>query len=247
MLRYSAKCILIAAGTLLATACAEQAKAPPSAAQIESLAIQADQGQQQQAASQLRLWAEQGMPVAQRELALMLQRVPKGYADARQWFEKAGAAGDGEAAFSLAEAYYSARLGLPRDAAAAWKWYSQAAQQGHDKAALMLSRMAKYGDGVPQDLALSVKWLKFSSEQGNAQAMFLLSNAYLSGDGVQRDQHSARVWLEKSAQGDFPVAIQALAMATEGGDLQLQKDPDRARHLLKEATEERRMHWNKSQ
>ncbi len=247
MFHYSVKWILISAGMLLATACAEQAKAPPTAAQIESLAIQADQGRQQKAESQLRLWAEQGMPVAQRELALMLQRAPEGYADARKWFEQAGAAGDGEAAFSLGEAYYSARLGLARDAAAAWKWYSQAAQHGDDKAALMLSRMAKYGDGVPQDLALSVKWLKFASEQGNAQAMFLLSNAYLAGDGVQRDQHSARIWLEKSAQGDFPVAIQALAMATEGGDLQLQKDPDRARHLLKEATEERRMHWNKSQ
>ena len=187
------------------------------------------------------------MPVAQRELALMLQRSPQGYAEAREWFKKAGAAGDGQAAFHLGQVYYRATLGVARDAAAAWQWYGLAAQYGEDRAALMLSRMAKYGDGVPQDLALSVKWLKFASEHGNAQAMFLLSNAYLSGDGVERDEHAARTWLEKSAQGDFPVAIQALAMATEGGDLHLQRDPDRARHLLKEATEERRMHWNKSQ
>ncbi len=239
--------IFICAGILLTAACAEQLKAPPTAAEIESVAIQANQGRQEKAGRQLQQWAGLGLPVAQRELALMLQRTPAGYAEASLWFEKAGAAGDGEAAFTLGDAYYFARLGLARNAAAAWKWYGQAAQQGDDKAALMLSRMAKYGDGVPQDLALSVRWLKFASEQGNAQAMFLLSNAYLSGDGVERDARNARLWLEKSAQGDFPVAIQALALATESGDLELKKDPDRARHLLKEATEERRMHWNKSQ
>ncbi|WP_394780561.1 tetratricopeptide repeat protein [Undibacterium sp.] len=239
--------IVICASALLAAACAEQANVPPTSAEIESVAIQANQGQQQKAARQLQQWAGQGLPVAQRELALMLQTTPAGYAEARQWFEKAGTAGDGEAAYAMGDAYYYARLGLTRNAVTAWKWYGQAAQKGDDRAALMLSRMAKYGDGVPQDLALSVKWLKSASEQGNAQAMFLLSNAYLSGDGVEHDEAKARTWLEKSAQGDFPVAIQALALATESGDLELKKDPDRARHLLKEATEERRMHWNKAQ
>lgn len=244
MFQHSKKYVSLAFGVLLAAGCAEQSKAPPSTAQIESVSIQANQGRQEQAGKQLRRWAEQGMPVAQRELALLLQRMPAGYAEARAWLEKAASAGDGEAAFNLGEAYYFAASGLARDAGLAWKWYGQAAQQGEDRAALMLSRMAKYGDGVPRDLPLSVRWLKFASEHGNAQAMFLLSNAYLSGDGVEHDDVLARSWLEKSAQGDFPVAIQALAMATEGGDLQLRKDPDRARHLLKEATEERRMHWN---
>ncbi|GGC61355.1 tetratricopeptide repeat protein [Undibacterium terreum] len=244
MFQYSGKLTPIVLTILLVSGCAQQSGTPPTTAQIESLSIQANQGRQEKAAAQLRQWAEQGMPVAQRELALLLQHSPAGYAEARGWFEKAASAGDGEAAFNLGEAYYFARLGVSRDAGMAWKWYEQAAQHGEDKAALMLSRMAKYGDGTQLDVAASVKWLKLSSEQGNAQAMFLLSNAYLSGDGVERNEVLARSWLEKSAQGDFPVAIQALAMAAEGGDLQLQKDPDRARHLLKEATEERRMHWN---
>lgn len=247
MLYYSRQFILLGVAAVLLAGCADRGRAPLGAAQIESVAILAGQGQQLSARKQLRQWAEQGMPVAQRELALMLQRTTAGQAEARLWLERAGSGGDGEAAFHLGEAYYFARLGVAKDAVAAWKWYSLAAQGGDDKAALMLSRMAKYGDGVQQDQALSVKWLKQASEQGNAQAMFLLSNAYLSGEGVERDIVSARVWLEKSAQGDFPVAIQALAMAMENGDLQLRKDPVRAGHLLKEAAEERHMHWNKTQ
>lgn len=196
---------------------------------------------------QLERWAESGLPTAQRELALILQHSPDKVSQARQWFEKAATGGDGESAFQLGDAYYYARLGTEKNSAAAWKWYQAGARHGDDRSALMLSRMAKYGDGVQLDLTESVRWLQLAAESGNAQAMFLLSNAYQSGEGVKQDTEQAREWLEKSAAGDYPVAIQALALAVENGDLHMTKDAARAEHLFKEASEERRDHWNNFQ
>ncbi|HEY8027080.1 MAG TPA: tetratricopeptide repeat protein [Burkholderiaceae bacterium] len=224
--------------------CSATTEPVPTQAQIESLGIQANQGRQNKAYDQLQHWAEYGLPVAQRELALTLLEVRGDVAKARAWLEKAAAGGDGESAFRLGEAYHYARLGVDRNDAAAWKFYRLGADSGDDRSALMLARMAKYGEGTKKDLVESVQWLTFASEHGNAQAMFLLSNAYQSGEGVAPNEVLARAWLEKAAAGDYPVAIQALALAVEGGDLQIPKDATRAQHLFKEAAEERRDHWN---
>jgi len=225
-------------------ACSATSDPPPTQAQIESIGIRANQGRQDEALRQLQHWADRGMPVAQRELALAFLQAHGDAAKARVWFEKAAQGGDAEAAFQLGEAFYFTRLGAAKDDAAAWKYYRIGADHGDDRSALMLARMAKYGEGVAKDPAESVRWLALAAERGNAQAMFLLSNAYQSGEGVAPDEALAREWLEKAAAGDYPVAIQALALAVEGGDMQMRKDPVRAQHLFKEAAEERRDHWN---
>lgn len=234
---------LALASTLVLTACADQTQ--PTTAQLENLGLQAVQGRQERALQQLRHWAEQGLPVAQRELALAYQDIKP--AAAAALLAKAADGGDGQAAYLLGDASYAGKLGQNKDAAQAAHWFAMAAQHGDDRAALMLSRMTKYGEGMPADLKQSVHWLQEASAHGNAQAMFLLSNAYRDGEGIPRDLAQARAWLEKSAEGDFPVAIQDLALALENGDLGLARDPVRAQHLLKEATDERRLHWNVAQ
>jgi TPR repeat protein len=219
----------------------------PDNARIESVGMLALHGRQPGAVAQLQAWAAAGRPVAQRELALALASMPDQSAQAGAWLQKAAAAGDPEARFQLAQAFYQGNLGLKLDQAQAWSWYERAAASGNAKAGFMLARMAKYGEGVPRNLQLSATWLLEASKQGNAQAMFLLSNAYAAGEGVEQNPQLARVWLERSAEGDFPVAIQALAMSLESGDQHGERDPVRARHLIKEATDERSMRWNNYQ
>jgi TPR repeat protein len=219
----------------------------PDNARIESVGMLALHGRQPGAVAQLQAWAAAGRPVAQRELALALASMPDQSAQAGAWLQKAAAAGDPEARFQLAQAFYQGNLGLKLDQAQAWSWYERAAASGNAKASFMLARMAKYGEGVPRNLQLSATWLLEASKQGNAQAMFLLSNAYAAGEGVEQNPRLARVWLERSAEGDFPVAIQALAMSLESGGQDGERDPVRARHLIKEATDERSMRWNNYQ
>jgi len=229
------------------TGCNKHEEHPPTTAQIESAGLQALYAHQTAAIDQLKSWAQQDMPIAQRELALAYRNWPTHESDARFWLQKAANGGDCEAQFQLAEALYKGELELKADHTNAGKWYETAAKAGNAKASFMLARMAKYGDGIPQDQHLSIMWLMESSRNGNPQAMFLLSNAYAAGDGVDRNEMKAREWLEKSAAGDYPVAIQALAMSLETGDMNNAGNATRARHLLKEASDERLMHWKNYQ
>ncbi|WP_460530033.1 tetratricopeptide repeat protein [Chitinimonas naiadis] len=228
----------------LVAACAREPVQPPTKAEIESTGLLATNGRQAKAQAQLLAWAEQGYAVAQRELALGYARDPKGYAMALVWFEKAGHAGDAEAAFQLGEAYRLPALGASQSLKTAWDWYRLAAEHKHPLAALSLARMARNGDGVPKDVQLGARWLNTASELGNPQAMFLLSNAYLEGEGVPRNPLMARRLLELSAERHYPAALHALAMAVEGGDMLMLKDQERAGWLRKEAAEEARNRWN---
>ncbi|SDY81533.1 hypothetical protein SAMN04515617_12329 [Collimonas sp. OK242] len=237
--------LLLAAAAL--GACRQTQDTGPDNARIESVGLLALHGRQQSAIAQLRAWAVAGRPVAQRELALALASMPEQSAQAGAWLQNAAAANDVEAQFQLGQAFYQGGLGFQLDYGQAWNWYERAAVAGNAKAGFMLARMAKYGEGVPRDLKRSAKWLLEASVQGNAQAMFLLSNAYAAGEGVEQDPRLAREWLERSAAGDFPVAIQALAMSLESSDRHGGRDPVRARHLIKEATDERSMRWNNYQ
>lgn len=225
-------------------ACTQPKELPPTSAQIESAGLQALHAHQPVAIERLKTWAQQGMPVAQRELALAYLNWPQHDEEAGFWLRKAASGGDSEAQFQLAETFYKGSPGLMPNHAGAWQWYERAAQAGNAKASFMLARMAKYGDGVAQDLNLSIHWLMESSHQGNAQAMFLLSNAYAAGEGVEKDASKAREWLEQSAAGDFPVAIQALAMSLDADSASGSRDEIRAHHLIKEANDERLLRWN---
>lgn len=233
--------------SLLVSACTPAPSALPTTAEIESAGMRAMHGQQDEAFQHLRIWAKQGNPQAQRELGLALSAKTDQYPEAIHWLEQAAKGGDAQAQFAVAEANYKSGLGLTQNFTLAWQWYERAANQHHPKASFMLARMAKYGEGTRQDLQTSVHWLQIASDQGNAQAMFLLSNAYAAGEGVQVNPQKAREWLERSAEGDYPVAIHALALELSGSTENRPTDLQTSRHLIKEASDERLLRWNRYQ
>jgi TPR repeat protein len=207
----------------------------PLPAEIEGTAMDAAQRGDEAAEQRLQAWAADGMPVAERELALLYRRRHRDD-DARALFQRAARQGDAEAAFQLAE--------LERDKGAdkarAAQWYRQAAQQGHAKAALGLALLLKNGDGIPVDKAAAAHWLDVAAQAGDAHAMFLLSNAYADGDGVPADPRRARELLERAADREYPAALQGLALVKQTGDGLTPKDAAEADQLLKEAAEHRR-------
>jgi len=215
----------------------------PTSAVIEATAMTA--GHDAGAARRLSAWARDGLPVAQREQGLRLQRDPAQRAQALTLLEHAARAGDVEAAFHVGELYRTPVAGKPGAPAQAWPWYKQAAEGRHAKAALMLGLLARNGEGVPRDDGEAARWLTLSSELGNAHAMFLLANVYNGGLGVPRDAVRARALLEEAAEHDYPPALQELAMTMQTGDALTEQDTQRASHLMKEATEHRRNNWNR--
>ncbi|OEZ63784.1 hypothetical protein [Duganella sp. HH105] len=96
--------VLVLVGALIA--CQAQEDAVPSPTVIEAMATQL--GPQGQAAAERRLqeWADQGSPVAQRELALRYLSNPAKRNEAMRLFERAANAGDAQAAVGLVGMYH---------------------------------------------------------------------------------------------------------------------------------------------
>jgi uncharacterized protein len=203
----------------------------PLPAEIEATAMDAAQRGDAAAEQRLQDWAADGLPVAERELALLVRKRHRDD-DARALFLRAARRGDAQAAYELGE--------FERDHGRAAQWYRQAAQQGHAKAALGLALLLKNGDGVPVDKTAAAHWLGVAAQAGDAHAMFLLSNAYADGEGVPPDPRRARDLLERAADRDYPAAIQALALVKQTGDALTPKDAAEADQLLKEGAEHRR-------
>lgn len=211
----------------------------PTPAEIEAVAMQAVQRGDADAERRLAAWADKGLPVAQRELGLLYRLRQDGAATTRAGvlFAQAARQGDTEAAFQLGELE---RERDARDRTSAVRWYRQAGERGHAKAALALALLYKNGDGIAQDKRAAAQWLTVAATAGNAHAMFLLSNAYADGDGVQADQRHARALLERAADHEYPAAIQQLALVKQTGDGLTPRDQTESRQLLQEGTEHRR-------
>jgi TPR repeat protein len=207
----------------------------PQPAEIEAVAMDASQRGDEAAAQRLQDWAADGMPVAERELALLYRKRHRDD-QARALFLRAARQGDAEAAHQLGEL----ERDRPGTNAQAAQWYRQAAQQGHPKAALRLALLLKNGDGIPADKTAAAHWLGVAAQAGDAHAMFLLSNAYADGDGVPRDPRRARDLLERAADREYPSAIQYLALVKQTGDDLTPRDAAEADQLLKEGAEHRR-------
>jgi len=100
--------VLVLVGALIACQAKEDA-VPPSTV-IEAAALQLGPTGQVAAVRRLQEWADQGSPVAQRELALRYLSDPAKRAEALHLFEQAARAGDAQAAVGL--------LALDREASA---------------------------------------------------------------------------------------------------------------------------------
>ncbi|MYM67270.1 hypothetical protein GTP45_10555 [Pseudoduganella sp. FT55W] len=91
--------VLVLVGALIA--CQAQEDAIPSPTVIEAAAMQIGPTGQPAAERRLQEWADQGSPVAQRELALRYLSNPAKRREAMELFERAASAGDAQAAVGL--------------------------------------------------------------------------------------------------------------------------------------------------
>jgi uncharacterized protein len=108
----------------------------------------------------LRSQANQGVAEAQTNLGLLYydgRAVPKDYAQAREWFEKAALQGDANAQYNFG-VMYDFEKGVHQDFEKARQWYEKAAAQGHVGAQNNLGGLYEFGHGVPQDSVRAYMW-----------------------------------------------------------------------------------------
>ena len=87
--------------------------------------------------------------------------------------EREAAAGNTLSAFNLGRVYYTGFDGVPRDDAAARRWFLTAAKAGHPGAEAQAGQMLYNGIGGPADRTSAMTWVKAAADQGDAYGQAL--------------------------------------------------------------------------
>jgi TPR repeat protein len=126
------------------------------------------------------------------------QGVAQDYEQARQWFEKAAAAGDAPAMSNLGVLYAHGWGGAP-DYEQARQWFEKAAAAGDAGAMNGLGVLYHYGKGIAPDYEQARQWFEKAAAAGDAEAMNGLGVLYYYGVGVAPDYEQAQQWYEQAA------------------------------------------------
>jgi len=164
--------------------------------------------------------AAAGIPRAMYRLGEAYQKgrdVPRNYATARQWYEKAAAKNFRGAMVAIGDLYFKG-LGVPKDYGQARQWYEKAAAAGYREATLRIGDMYLKGAGVPVDYAKARHWYEDGAEKGLRAAMDRIGDLYYRGLGVPQDYAQAKQWYEKAARLGFPIAYVHLGRLYRAGD-----------------------------
>jgi localization factor PodJL len=159
----------------------------------------------------LRNAANHGLAMAQYRLAKVYERGEGVAADlntARQWTERAAAAGNRRAMHDLG-VYYARGDGAPLDEAAAFRWFRQAAELGVADSQYNLGVLYQQGRGVPANASESLFWFAIAARQGDtdAAARATAEEAQLTTTQVQQARARAQAFRPRAASatanGDF--------------------------------------------
>lgn len=141
-----------------------------------------------------------GIAAAADFAAGMRAHLEKKYSESRRIFDALAQGGDAQAQFMMGTIYEQG-LGVPKDLAAAARWYRKSAEAGNASAQYNLGIFHQFGKGVEKDPAEAARLLRLAAEQGHGRAQNNLSTFYFTGIGVPRDPAEAWKWLTLSADG----------------------------------------------
>jgi TPR repeat protein len=112
---------------------------------------------------------------------------------------------------------YERGNGVPKDMAAAAKWFQKSAAAGNPTAAAHLGRLYRLGLGVPKSPVEASRWSIKGASQGNAVAESNLGYMALEGMGGPVDASGAAGWFKRSAEQGDASAMLALGGLYEQG------------------------------
>ena len=111
------------------------------------------------------------------------------------------------------------------------------AENGNEKAQLMLANCYYNGYGVDINYTEALSWREKAAEAGNAQAQFLVAQQYFSGIGTLRDIAQAKHWYTVAAENGNIEAQYELAKLLEVGSEGVIKNLPGAFYWYKKAAE----------
>ena len=177
----------------------------------------------QAAAARVLRAAEGGYAAAQCSMGQLLSEgipaagIEKDAVKAREWFEKAAAGGDADAAWALADQDFNAKEPTDKTRSEAVRRAEQAVAAKHIPAMLGYGARLASGAGVNADGAKAEALLKTAGDLGSAQAFAALGTLYESGSGVKKDPQKAYSFYAKAAQSGDSSAYNKLGYFHENG------------------------------
>ena len=111
-----------------------------------------------------------------------------------------------EASYQLAEHYYRGLHGVQKDYTTAFRFYLEAAEQGHALSQCYVAGFYHLGQGIEKNDAKAFIWFKKAADNGMIDAMTSLGAFYMNGTGVDKDYTQAFQYLSKACEHDRPPA-----------------------------------------
>lgn len=104
--------------------------------------------------------------------------------------------------YDLAEMYAEGSFGVKQDSEKAFQWFSLAAEAGHTKSQIALSKMYRNGEGVEKDEFKAYELISSAAKSGDEDALYRLADYLENGVGTSVDIEGCIRVLKKIASSD---------------------------------------------
>lgn len=94
---------------------------------------------------------------------------------------------------------HSSGLGVIKDDREAFNWFLRSAENGYEKAQIIVAKYLINGKSVERNYAKALYWLRQAMGQGNAEAYYYTSIVYRDGLGVDANETASLDFLKISA------------------------------------------------
>ena len=160
-------------------------------------------------------------------ISLMLLAVAVFAADELETTKKAAEKGDAETMFKLGHWYINSDFGK------AFRWWHEAAKQGHAGAQYHMGLVYNAGFDVELDIIRAYAWYSVAATQGNVDA--LAAKEQLEWVYMSRERIPEAVAAKAAADAAKDAAVAAAAAAAAA--VATEEDADAAKHAAKDAVE----------
>jgi TPR repeat protein len=174
----------------------------------------------QEAAAEVLAQAERGDPQAMFTMGGLYVEgliVQRNFSVAREWYEKAAAAGLAEGVFNVGVCWETG-MGSAADAAKAAEFFKRAADMNLPQALFKMSVILDAGAGVERDPAASMDYLKRAADARHPDAASIMGLVYLNGaDGGKPDGNKGLLMLKIAAEAGNVEAMKNIAVVYKDG------------------------------
>lgn len=139
------------------------------------------------------------------------------YAEALEFYKKAGELGNSEGLFRTGKFYHEGRVGVAVNYKLAKHYYEKAVSLNDPTAMNNLANMYAGGKGIIKNILKAIELYKKAAELGNVTAMKNLADRYYYGNDIAEDIAEAMKWYKKAGECGSGAAYNSIGVMYHNG------------------------------